>query len=170
MQNYPNFVANGFLCRKGQILGVFFGFVCEKTWRAGQIDLKLGMQKLWILFWKKPENNNFIPAALHCEFDIWNIQIFSKYFHNLDQQKFLDSVFKGYVQLVLLNLLPSFRQPVWIATESLAIFIAPEHSFQLVPKYELKVKLWRRKHPNSFIWNNSGLRKWESRSSFWQNP
>ena len=76
----PKFCAKCFSLSKSQILGVFFGFVCEKTWRAGQIDLKLGMQKLWILFWKKLENNNFIPAALHCEFDIWNIRIFSKYF------------------------------------------------------------------------------------------
>ena len=52
MQNYQNLVPNVFVCQKNQILGVFFGFVCEKTWRAGQIDLKLGMQKLWILFWK----------------------------------------------------------------------------------------------------------------------
>ena len=32
------------------------------------------------------------------------IQIFSKDFHNLDQQKFLNLVCKGYVQLVLLNM------------------------------------------------------------------
>ena len=117
-------------------------------------------------FEKKLENNKFLPAALHCEFDIPNTQIFCKYFHNLDQQKFLDSVFKGSVQLVLLILFPSFRQPVWIATDSLAIFTASENSFQLVPKYKLKVKLLRRKQPNIFIWNNSGLRKWEPRSSF----
>ena len=122
MQNYPNFVPNVFLCQKSQVLGVFFGFVCEKTWRAGQIDLKLGMQKLWILFWKKLENNNFIPAALHCEFDIWNIQIFSKYFYNLDQGKnSWIPFFKGSGQLVPFTWFTSFPQPVWIATDSLAI-------------------------------------------------
>ena len=122
MQNYQNFVPNVFLCQKSQVLGVFFGFVCEKTWRAGQIYLKLGMQKLWILFWKKLENNNFIPAALHCEFDIWNIQIFSKYFYNLDQGKNSWIPFsKGSGQLVPFTWFTSFPQLVWIATDSLAI-------------------------------------------------
>ena len=31
--------------------------------------------------------NNLILAAVHSELDIWNIQIFSKYFHNLYQSK-----------------------------------------------------------------------------------
>ena len=82
-----------------------------------------------------------MAAAVQCEFDIWNVQIFSKYFDNLDQQKYLDSVLKGYVQLVPSTLPASFPQPVWIATDSLAIFTAAEDCFQLVPKYELKVKL-----------------------------
>ena len=47
---------------------------------------------------------------------------------------------------------------------------AAEDCFQLVPKFKLKVKLQRRYHPNIVIWNKSGLRKWEPRSSFWQNP
>ena len=63
----------------------------------------------------------FVAAALHCEFYISNIQIFSKYFHNLDEQKYFDSVFKGYGQLVPSILYTSFPQPVWIATDSLAI-------------------------------------------------
>ena len=79
-----------------------------------------------------------MAAAVHYEFDIWNVQIFSKYFHNLDEQKYLDSVFKGYGQLVPSILFTSFLQPVWIATDSLAIFAAAEDCIQLVPKYELK--------------------------------
>ena len=41
-----------------------------------------------------------MAAAVQCEFDIWNVQIFYKYFHDLDQQKYLDSVLKGHIQLV----------------------------------------------------------------------
>ena len=67
------------------------------------------------------KNLEFVAAALHCEFYISNIQIFSKYFHNLDEQKYFDSVFKGYGQLVPSILYTSFPQPVWIATDSLAI-------------------------------------------------
>ena len=138
----PKFCAKCFSLSKSQILGVFFGFVCEKTWRAGQIDLKLGMQKLWILFWKKPENNNFIPAALHCEFDIWNIQIFSKYFYNLDQGKnSWIPFFKGSGQLVPFTWFTSFPQLVWTATDSLAILIAAAACLLLVPTYKLKMEL-----------------------------
>ena len=84
-------------------------------------------------------------------------------------KKYWDSVFKGNVQLVLSVLCTSFRQPVWIVTDSLATSAAAEDFFQLVPKYRLKVKLQRRKPTNIFIWNNSGLRKWEPRSSFFTN-
>ena len=35
-----------------------------------------------------------------------------------------------------------------------------------LPKYKLKVKLLRSKHPNILVWNNSVSRKWEPRSSF----
>ena len=70
---------------------------------------------------KNLENKKIVAAAVHCEFDIWNIQIFSKYIHNLDEQTYLDSVFKGYGQLVPSILFTSFPQPVWIATDSLAI-------------------------------------------------
>ena len=141
MQNYPNFLPNVFLCQNSQILGVFFGFVCEKSWTAGQINLKLGMQKLYILFWKKLENNNFIRAAVHCEFYIWNIQIFANFFSLPgSKQNYLDSFFKGSGQLV-----PS----IWFAAclnrnWFFGNLTAAEICFQLIPKYKLKVKLQRR--------------------------
>ena len=34
MQNDPHFVLNLFLCQNSQILGVFFGFVCEKIMKG----------------------------------------------------------------------------------------------------------------------------------------
>lgn len=46
MQNYSNFGQNVLLCQNSQILCVIFGFVCEKNWTAGQINLRLGMQKI----------------------------------------------------------------------------------------------------------------------------
>ena len=162
MQNYQNVVPNVFVCQKSQILGVFFGFVCEKTWRAGQIDLKLGMQKLWILFWKKPENNNFIPAALHCEFDIWNIQIFSKYFHNLDQGKHSwIPFFKGSGQLVPFIWFTSFPQPVWIATDSLAIQLLQKTVFNSYPNINWK---WNCKGDNIQIFLSEIILTWENGS------
>ena len=152
---------------QGQIvknLGIFgqkIERLVPQTWNFSWIQFRS-------CYYKNLENNKFVAAAVLCEFDIWNIQIFSKYFHNLDKQKYLDLVFNGYVQLVPSTLSTSFPQPVYIATDSLAFFTAAEHCFQLVPKYKLKVKLQRRKHPNIFIWNNSCLRKWQPRSSFWQ--
>ena len=40
-----------FFVKKSNI-GWIFGFFVWKIWTAGQINLKFGMQKLWILFWK----------------------------------------------------------------------------------------------------------------------
>ena len=50
----------------------------------------------------------------------------------------------GYFQLVLSMSFAFFPQPVQIGTDSLAISAAAEDCFQLVPIYELKVKLERR--------------------------
>ena len=49
-------------------------------------------------------------------------------------------------------------------------FTAASGCFQLVPKYKLKVKLIKNKHPNIFVGNKSVPRKWEPRSSFMANP
>ena len=73
IKNYPNFVPNVFLCQNFQILGVFF-WIC--LWK----NLNGWSQKLEILFGKKLENGNFLLAAVHCEFDIWNKY---KYFTNI---------------------------------------------------------------------------------------
>ena len=42
-------------------------------------------------------------------------------------------------------------------------FTAASGCFQLVPKYKLKVKLIKNKHPNIFVGNKSVSRKWEPR-------
>ena len=70
------------------------------------------------------------------------MQIFSKYFYNMDQQKYLNLFFNGYVQLVPKILYASIDS-------------ATADCFQLLPKYKLKVKLKRRKHPFFLIWNSS---------------
>ena len=80
-----------------------------KKQRAGPTNLKFWMKTIFVLYKK---NLDFVAAALHCEFYISNIQIFSKYFHNLDEQKYFDSFFKGYGQLVPSILYTSFPQPV----------------------------------------------------------
>ena len=64
-----------------------------KTWRAGQKLETFHVETLYPAL-KKPGKQKNLRAALHCEFLIWNTQIFSKYFHNFDQQKYLDSFFK----------------------------------------------------------------------------
>ena len=78
-------------------------FFEEKTWTNCAFlgkKTKGWSHKLEILdednFSPVQKNLEFVAAALHCEFYISNIQIFSKYFHNLDEQKYFDSVFKGY--------------------------------------------------------------------------
>ena len=49
----------------------------QKTWRAGQWTLKFCVHKVKILYRKSLENTKIIWAALHCENDIWNKQIFA---------------------------------------------------------------------------------------------
>ena len=63
MQNYQNVVPNVFVCQTSQILGVFFGFVCEKnlkgwsdrleTWHAETLDPVL----------KKARKQQFYPGS-----------------------------------------------------------------------------------------------------------
>ena len=114
---------------------------------------------------KKPGKQKNLRAALHCEFLIWNTQIFSKYFHNFDQQKYLDSLFKE-----MFNWSPQlYLHPVCCMFELQLILWQFLLLQQLVPKCKKKLKLGRRSHSNIFIWNISDLRKWEPRSSFWQN-
>ena len=84
MQYFLNFVPNIFLVKTVKYW-VYFLDLSLKT--AAQINLKLGMQKLKVLFRKKIENNNFIQAGVHCEFYIWNTEIFTTKFHNLNQSK-----------------------------------------------------------------------------------
>ena len=118
----PKFCAKCFSLSKKSNIGCIFWICLWKnlkgwsdrleTWHAETLDPVL----------KKARKQQFSPGSRSSW--IWHlkyIQIFHKYFHNLDQQRYLDSVFKGYVQLVPSILFASFPQPVWIATESLAI-------------------------------------------------
>ena len=102
-----------------------------------------------------------MAAAVQCEFDIWNVQIFSKYFDNLDQQKYLDSVLKGYVQLVPSTLPASFPQPVWIATDSLAIELLQKTVFNSYPNIDWK---WNCKWDNIQIVSSEIILAWENGS------
>ena len=76
VQNDPHFVPNIFLCQKSQILGVFFSFVCEKSWRAGRRTMKFTPCMLHVMYRKNLKNTKILRAALHCEIYIWNIKIF----------------------------------------------------------------------------------------------
>ena len=129
----------------------------QNTWRAGHINLKFGMWSNQTLLFKKLENNFFIWAALLGA----NIfQIFSQ----LGSAKIFGLWFRGLCSTGPLNSFSTFPQPGWIATDSYAISSSAAGCFQLVPKYELKVKMQTRKPPNIFIWKNSDMRKWEPRS------
>ena len=76
VENDPNFVRNIFLCQKNQILGVFFSFVGEASWRAGQTTMKFAPCMLYVIYKKNVKNTKIVWAALHCEFYIWNMKIF----------------------------------------------------------------------------------------------
>ena len=131
----------------------------QKTWRAGQWTLKFCVHKVKILYRKSLENMKIIWAALHCENVIWNKQIFAMrncFFR--PSLKYLIDI-SCTVQLVPMNY-----------NGIIGNFNAASGCFQLVPKYKLKVKLIKNKHPNIFVWNKSVSRKWEPRSSFLANP
>ena len=44
-----------------------WGTYWQKTWTGCQNTLKFGMQKDFVVLWKKPENNVLVPGPLHCE-------------------------------------------------------------------------------------------------------
>ena len=131
----------------------------QKTWRAGQSTLKFCVQKVKILYRKSLENTKIIWAALHCENDIWNKQIFAM------RNCFFRPSLKYLIDISCTVLLVPMNYNGIIGN-----FNAAYGCFQLVPKYKLKVKLIKNKHPNIFLWNKSVSRKWQPRSSFLANP
>ena len=131
----------------------------QKTWRAGQTTLKFCVHKVKILYRKSLENTKIVWAALHCENGIWNKQIFAMLNCFSDQVSNILTDISCTVQLVPMNYNGFFGN-----------FTAASGCFQLVPKYKLKVKLIKNKHPNIFVWNKSVSRKWEPRLSFSANP
>ena len=133
--------------------------ILQKTWRAGQWTLKFCVHKVKVLYRKSLENTKIIWAALHCENDIWNKQIFAMRNCLSDQVSNILTDISCMVQLVPMNYNGFFGN-----------FTAASGCFQLVPKYKLKVKLIKNKHPNIFVWNKSVSRKWEPRLSFLANP
>ena len=70
VENYPNFVRNIFLCQKNQILGVFFSFVGEASWRAGQTTMKFAPCMLYVIY-KKHKNCLGSPSLwiLHLKYE-----------------------------------------------------------------------------------------------------
>ena len=71
----PKFCVKYFFLLTGQISGVFGEFVCGNSWRAGRRSLKFIPWMLHVMPQKKLENDKFLRTALHCEFYIWNIQM-----------------------------------------------------------------------------------------------
>ena len=103
-----------------------------------------------------------MAAALHCEFQVWKIQIFPKYLPTLYwQNKYLDSVFKCNVQLVLSILITSFPQPLWIATDSLAIQLLQKTVFNSYPNSNWK---WNCKGDNLQIFSSEIIMAWKNGS------
>ena len=60
------------------------GIYWQETWRGCQTTLKFGMQKGFVVLWKKPENNVLVPGPVHCEngFKVWKLK-FSWFFQFL---------------------------------------------------------------------------------------
>ena len=63
MEKYQNFATNIFSSEKCD----FFGDFGQKTGIAGPIIFKLSTKRNQVLLKKNLENENFIPAAVHCE-------------------------------------------------------------------------------------------------------
>ena len=104
-----------------------------ETWHVETLDPVL----------KKVRKQQFFPGSP----SLWILHLkylfFSNFFHILDQKKYLDSVFKGYVQLVpsiYTHLFRSLCELLLILWQFLLLK-------QLVPNYRLKVKLQLRTHP-----------------------
>ena len=76
MEKYQNFATNIFSSDKCD----FFGDFGQKTWIAGPIIFKLSTKWNQVLLKKNLENENFIPAAVHCENWYSKKQIFSTIF------------------------------------------------------------------------------------------
>ena len=76
-----------FFLLTGQISGVFGEFVCGNSWRAGRRSLKFIPRMRHVMPQEKLENDKFLRTDLHCEFYIWNIQIFFKYFYKGNSRK-----------------------------------------------------------------------------------
>ena len=87
-----------FFLLTGQISGVFGEFVCGNSWRAGRRSLKFIPRMLHVMAQKKLENDKFLRTALHCEFYIWNKQIFLP--HGDIELRYLELRFLANIQLV----------------------------------------------------------------------
>ena len=77
MEKYQNFATNIFSSDKCD----FFGDFGQKTGIAGPIIFKLSTKRNQVMLKKNLENENFMPAAVHCE--NWYLkkkQIFSTIF------------------------------------------------------------------------------------------
>ena len=110
----------------------------QKTWRAGQWTLKFCVHNVKTLCRRSfLENAKVICASLHCESAIWNKQIFAMCNCFSDQVSNILTDISCTVQLVPMNYNGFFGN-----------FTAASGCFQLVPKYKLKVKLIKNKHPN----------------------
>ena len=94
----PKFCVKYFFLLTGQISGVFGEFVCGNSWRAGRRSLKFIPRMLHVMPQKKLENDKFLRTALHCEFYIWNIQIFLP--HGDIELRYLELRFLANIQLV----------------------------------------------------------------------
>ena len=104
---------------------------------------------------KKLENNFFMRAPLLCA----NIsQIF---FSQLDHQKYLLLFIQESVQLVP-SLFHILQQACWKSNRFLWKFYYCWDGFQLVPKYQTKVKLIS----NNSVWNIWIAKKWKPRCAF----
>ena len=87
------------------------------------------------------------------------MQIFSKYFHNWDQQKYLDFCLEGYVQLVpLIDLIP-FRSLVELQLILRQFQLLQQAVFNSYPNMNWK---WNCKRENPQIFSSGIFLAWEN--------
>ena len=140
MQNFLNFNTNIFV----QQICLKCVHLFAKTWTAGRVLLKFGVLSNEIVLRKKLENKKNLRAAVLCA--------------NISQIFVLNWIIKNMCCFLFKSLFnwsshffTSFSKPAGIPTDSCEKVYYYWDGFQLVPKYQSKVKLIS----NISVWNGS---------------
>ena len=141
----PKFCAEHFSLSRQSNIGCMFWICLWKNLNGCSDKLETWFVETLDPVWEKARKQQFYPGSRSlwiCHLEYKNI--FKQYLYNLDLKKYLDSVFKDYVQLVLSISFTSFLHCSLFDLQLILWQFNCRWLFQLGPKYKLKVKLYRR--------------------------